>query len=150
LAGARQFDASAVPLISDKARQTLIDYVRRPDHKALAIAGGYLGVADAAPDVEAAKQEALRRCNARSAKPCQRSAAGQAVVWTDDSLPLPAAEDLRTEPLDSTLVPDEVPLISAIRRQRLATAYLKRPDHRAVALTLERDLVITDRRSQAE
>src|SRR5262249_34940350 len=120
------------------------------DYKAIAIASGNLGVADAAPDIEAAKQEALRRCNARSRRPCQLYAVGTEVVWTKDSMPLPDAEDLRTEPLDIMLVPDEVPLISTDRRRRLTPFYMNRADHRALALTLGRHWTITERRTIAE
>jgi DNA-binding winged helix-turn-helix (wHTH) protein len=147
---ATRFDASIVPLISEDQRRSLVNYGNRPDHKAIAIAGGHLGVADAAPEIEAAKQDALRRCNAGSRRPCQLYAVGTAVVWTKESMPLPDPEDLRGEPLDLALVPDEVPLLHTDRRRRLATGYVNRPDHRAVALTLGRDWIITERQSRAE
>jgi hypothetical protein len=77
----QRFDAASVPLIDDEMRRSLATYPTRADHKALAItgagggvsAGGGMGVADGQPNAEAAKEDALRRCNATSKRQTNRS-----------------------------------------------------------------------------
>ena len=100
---------SSVPLVDDETRRSLAGYPNRPDVKALAIAGVGMGVADGQPNAEAAKQDALRRCDARTKGQCRLYAVGMDVVWSKEALPMPAPDDLRFEPLDAPLVPDEIP-----------------------------------------
>src|SRR6185295_8375108 len=68
---AQKFDASAVPLVDDNARRVLARYPSRPNHKALAITGQGLAVADGQPTAEAARADALRRCTARTGRQCR-------------------------------------------------------------------------------
>ena len=149
-ASQQPFDASIIPLIADRGRQVLASYPSRPDFKALAIGRWQLGLADTAPNIETAKQDALRRCNAGADSPCRLYAVGNDVVWPKDSIPLPDTEDLRTEPLDVPLVPDDVPLMNLTSRQNLSSGYLTSADHRALAMTLGTSRFITSRQSRSE
>ena len=131
------FDPSVVPLISDAARRSLANYRERPDAKALAIARGHMVVVDGAIDVEQAKAEALRRCGAgaRPSSVCRIYAVGTDVVWSRESLPLPAPGELRAEPIDVSLVADDVPTIPTATRNRIAERYVDGPPPKALALT---------------
>ena len=131
----QRFDASLVPLVEDETRRNLATYPNRPDFKALAITGGGMDVADGAPNAGAAAQEALRRCNARTMRQCRLYAVGMDVVWSKETIPLPAPEDLRFEPLEAPLVPAEIPTIDPKRRETIANTHMKLPDNRALALT---------------
>jgi hypothetical protein len=135
VASGQRFDAASVPLIDDEMRRILASYPSRPDAKALAIAGLGIGVAEGERDAEAAKQDALRRCNANTKKQCRLYAVGTEVVWTKDALPMAAPEDLRFEPIEAPLVPDDIPLINRERRDAIARTHLTASNHRALALT---------------
>ena len=134
VASGQRFDASSVPLVDDETRRSLASYPNRPDAKALAITGEGLAVADGQPNAESAKEDALRRCTARTKRQCRIYAVGTDVVWSKEALPLPAPEDLRFEPLDAPLVPDDIPLVSRDRREAIARTHMQAPNHRALAL----------------
>jgi DNA-binding winged helix-turn-helix (wHTH) protein len=131
----QRFDAASVPLIDEEMRRSLASYPNRPDAKAIAITGMGMGVADGQPDAEAARQDALRRCNARTNRQCRLYAVGMDVVWSKDAIPMPAPEDLRFEPLDAPLVTDEIPLVSRDRQDAIARTHMKAANHRALAVT---------------
>src|SRR5204863_8721858 len=57
-----QFDPLAIPLVSDRVRQSFGDYAREPDFKAIAISREGWGISVGAADIEFAKREALDRC----------------------------------------------------------------------------------------
>jgi DNA-binding winged helix-turn-helix (wHTH) protein len=135
VASGQRFDASSVPLVDEETRRSLVSYPNRPDAKALAITGEGLAVADGQPNAESAKEDALRRCTARTKRQCRIYAVGMDVVWSKEALPLPAPEDLRFEPLDAPLVPDDIPLISRDRRDAIARTHMQAPNRRALALT---------------
>jgi DNA-binding winged helix-turn-helix (wHTH) protein len=135
VASEQRFDASSVPLVDDETRRSLASYPNRPDAKALAIAGLAMGVSDGQPHVDAAKQDALRRCNARTKGQCRLYAVGLDVMWSKEALPMPAPEDLRFEPLEAPLVPDDIPMISRERREAIARTHMNAPNHRALALS---------------
>jgi hypothetical protein len=82
-----------------------------------------------------AKQDALRRCNAKTKRQRRIYAVGMDVVWTKEAIPLPAPADLRFEPLGIPLVPGEVPLIDRGQRERIANLHMKASNHRALAIT---------------
>src|SRR5262249_29964294 len=86
---AARFDAAAVPPVTDDARRSLAIYSARPDAKALAIAPDGIGLADGQPDIESAKQEALRQCAISAKRVCRIYAAGMDVVWSKGFLPVP-------------------------------------------------------------
>jgi DNA-binding winged helix-turn-helix (wHTH) protein len=131
----QKFDASVVPLIDDESRRNLASYPNRSDFKALAITDLGWAVSDGAQNVESAKEEALRRCNAKTKRDCRLYAVGLDVVWSNAAMPLPAMSDIRFEPLDTPLVPDEIPLLDRNRRDGLAKSYMRAPNHRALAMS---------------
>jgi hypothetical protein len=124
-----------VPLIDDESRRNLASYPNRSDFKALAITDLGWAVSDGAQNVESAKEEALRRCNAKTKRDCRLYAVGLDVVWSNAAMPLPAMSDIRFEPLDTPLVPDEIPLLDRNRRDGLAKSYMRAPNHRALAMS---------------
>jgi DNA-binding winged helix-turn-helix (wHTH) protein len=134
-ASGQRFDASSVPLVDDETRRSLAGYPSRPDVKALAITIDGMAVADGEANAEAAKQDALRRCTARTKRQCRIYAVGMDVVWSKEALPMPAPEDLRFEPLEAPLVPDDIPTISRERRDAIAKTHMTASNHRALALS---------------
>jgi DNA-binding winged helix-turn-helix (wHTH) protein len=147
---AQRFDAAVVPLVEDETRRTLASYPSRPDAKALAITGGGFAVADGHRNAEAAKQDALQRCKARSTRDCRLYAVGMDVVWSKDAMPMAAPEDLRYEPLDLPLVPNEIPTIDRERKEFLARVHVNAPNHRAVALATRGAWPTSGRGTRAE
>src|SRR5205823_8477157 len=101
----RMFNASVIPVVDDATRRDLASYPSRPDFKALAISDSGWYVADGAPDLESAKQDALKGCGTISASikslgPCTLYAVGTDVVWSEQTAPLPAPSDIRIEPTE--------------------------------------------------
>ena len=135
VASGQRFDASSVPLIDDETRRSLASYPNRPDAKALAITGTGMAVSDGEPNAEAAKQDALRRCTARTKRQCRIYAVGMDVVWSKEAIPMPAPGEIRFEPLEAPLVPDDIPTISRDRREEIARTHMRAPNHRALAFT---------------
>ena len=85
-----RFDHTNIPLVSDRVRESLANYEKEPDHKSVSIAREGWGVAVGAVDIEAAKREALDRCNQRDQKGyCRIYAVGNKVVWSKPAFPLP-------------------------------------------------------------
>jgi hypothetical protein len=144
------FDAAIVPLITEEARRSLASYPSRPDFKALAITGEGMFVTDGEADAEAAKQDALRRCNARTKRQCRLYAVGTDVVWSPAALPLAEPGDLRVEPLGIPLIPDEIPTLDRERRDRIARMHMQAPNHRALAMTAQGAWTIHSRLTRAE
>lgn len=130
-----KFDASVVPLVTDEVRRTLAGYPGRPDAKALAISNEGWSVADSAPDIESAKQEALRQCTARAKGVCRIYAAGMDVVLSRDTLPLPAPGDIRLIPLQEPLIVDEIPTLNSTARHEIEAGHMKGANHKALAIT---------------
>jgi DNA-binding winged helix-turn-helix (wHTH) protein len=149
-AAGQTFDASVVPIIEDEARRGLASYPNRPDFKALAITGEGFAVAEGEASEEAARQDALRRCHARTKRQCRLYAVGTNVVWSPEALPVPAARDIRVEPLSIPLVPNDVPLIDAPRRRTIARLHMNAPNHRALALTTRGTWTTHSRTTRAE
>ena len=147
--GAR-FDAAVVPLVDDAARRFLAGYPNRPDHKALAITGEDWAVSDGEPNPEAARQDALRRCNAKTKRQCRIYAVGTEVIWSNEAMPLPAPQDLHLEPLDAPLVPDELPTVPRDRQITITKQHMKAPNHRVLSLTTGGAWTIAGRDTRAE
>jgi hypothetical protein len=150
LASADQtFDASAVPLVTDRVRNSLTNYVQEPDFKAIAISRIGWGVASGAPDLTSAEREALDRCKKRDQKgDCRLYAAGSDVVWRRSPLPGPA--DLHLEPLDVPLVAADLTGIMGVRSVPAIEAYLNEKNHKALAIAEAGYSTMGDRPSQAE
>src|SRR5262249_54368865 len=103
--------------------------------KALAIAPDGIGLADGQPDIESAKQEALRQCAISAKRVCRIYAAGMDVVWSKGFLPVPASGDLRTEPLDARLVADQIPTFNGELRRAVEQGFANAPVHKALAMS---------------
>jgi DNA-binding winged helix-turn-helix (wHTH) protein len=133
-----KFDASVVPLVTDRARIDLQRYLSQPDFKALAISSDAYAVAVSGRDAQAAASEALERCKTRSRPTayCRLYAVGDGVVWSPGSLPLPLRFDIRTEPLDQAFTVEDLPSSWASRSEVINKAYMTNPDHRALALSM--------------
>jgi DNA-binding winged helix-turn-helix (wHTH) protein len=129
----RPFDAAKVPIVNDATRERLARYSNRADFKALAIAADGLGIADGEVDEHSAKQEALRLCGTTAKKPCRIYAVGNNVVWSDDVMPMPAAGDLRVEPLDIPLTADALTFATPEEARSLVDKVLPAPNHKALA-----------------
>lgn len=135
----KKFDASVVPLVDDDTRRALAGYASRPDHKALAIGSrGQFQVADGAPTVEKAQEAALQGCFEKLKQPCKIYSVGGGIVWSDQTMPLPAPRDVRAESLGIALDPNAIPLISARERKTIADALQVKGVSRALALSTGR------------
>jgi class 3 adenylate cyclase len=150
LAGRDQtFDASSVPLVTDRVRSSFANYVQEPDFKAIAISRIGWGVASGAADLASAQREALDRCKKRDQKgDCRVYAAGSSVVWR--GTPLPAPADLHVEPLDLPLVPADLAGISGVHSLSAFEAYLNEKNHKAMAISETGFSTMGDRPSQTE
>jgi class 3 adenylate cyclase len=128
------FDNSKIPLITDRARDSLANYEGESDYKSLAISREGHGLAVGAVDVDVAKREALDRCNQRYQKGiCRTYAVGNKVVWSKPKFPLPA--DMRFTTLDTPFTPEEIKLLiwASVSGDRFRT-YMERPQHKALAI----------------
>ena len=57
------------------------------------------------------------------------------VVWSRDTLLLPAPGDLRSQPLQAPLIADDIPTLNSQTRRAIADGHIKGPNHKALALT---------------
>jgi class 3 adenylate cyclase len=145
----RAFDASTVPLVTDRVRANLADFDRQPDFKAIAISHIGWGVASGAADAASAEREAIDRCKRRDPKgDCKIYAVGKAVVAPP--LPLPAAADLRVDPLDLPLTAGEVAGIKGIPTTAGLEAFIADRDHKALAISEVGFSAIANRPDRAE
>jgi len=133
-----QFESGKVPLVEDHVRRELEDYAGKPGAKAVAISGARWkapigwGVSYGAPDLEAAKKDALARCRARTTADCKLYAVGLDVFWPAHLVP-DLAGGLATDPLDIPLSVDTLPA-TLVKRWAMET-YLSRPGHKALAIS---------------
>jgi class 3 adenylate cyclase len=146
---AQAFDATVVPLVTDRVRAGLADFAQQPDFKAIAISHSGWGVASGAADVVSAEREAIDRCKKRDQKgDCRIYAVGAKVVWPP--LPLPSAADLHTEPLDTPLSASEAAGIRGMPSTAGLDAFLKDRDHKALAISETGFSSIANRTDRAE
>lgn len=144
------FDSAIIPLIADETRRSLASYPARRDAKALAISSNGIGIAEGAPNMESARQEALQQCASRAKRPCRIYADGLNVVWPPDALSLPGERDLRKVPLQALLVADELPTLRLETRQEIGNRYMTSPNHKALALTTAGSWFVRERTTRAE
>jgi class 3 adenylate cyclase len=145
----RAFDARSVPLVTDRVRDSLSNYVQEPDFKAIAISRIGWGVASGAADLASAEREALDRCKKRDQKgDCRLYAAGSDVVWR--RAPIPGPADLHDEPLELPLVPADLAGITGVRSVSAFEAYLNEKDHKAMAISETGFSTMGDRPNQKE
>jgi class 3 adenylate cyclase len=146
---AQPFDATVVPLVTDRVRAGLADFAQQPDFKAIAISHSGWGVASGAADVMSAEREAVERCKKRDPKgDCKIYAVGNMVVAPP--LPLPSAADLHAEPLEMPLSAAEVGDIRGMPSAAGLEAFLKQRDHKALAISENGFSSITNRADRAE
>jgi class 3 adenylate cyclase len=145
----RAFDASAVPLVTDRVRANLADFDRQPDFKAIAISHIGWGVASGAADAVSAEREAIDRCKRRDPKgDCKIYAVGKVVVAPP--LPLPAAADLRGDPLDLPLTAAAVAGIKGMPTAAGLEAFIAERDHKALGISEVGFSAIANRPDRAE
>jgi class 3 adenylate cyclase len=145
----RAFDAGAVPFVTDRVRANLADFDRQPDFKAIAISHIGWGVASGAADAVNAEREAIDRCKRRDPKgDCKVYAVGKVVVAPP--LPLPAAADLRVDPLDLPLAAAGAAGIKGMPTAAGLQAFINERDHKALAISEVGFSAITNRPDRAE
>jgi len=128
-----QFDHTMIPLVGDPVRDSLANYEKEPDYKSISIAREGYGVAVGAVDIEAAKREAVDRCNQVDQKGyCRIYAIGNRVVWSKPAFPFPV--DIRSTPLDAPFTTDEIKLLSFGIGEQAYENYMQRPNNKAVAI----------------
>jgi len=134
LAGAdRRFDPANVPLVPDRVRDGMVDYVRRPGFKAIAISRNGWGLSGGLSDSAGAERDALDRCKRRDPNgDCRIYAVGDSVVWPPSPAPLPA--DLHPEPLDIALLPTDSGIVKGMPTAAGIEAFLKAKNHKALAV----------------
>ena len=144
------FDAARIPLVTDRVRGGLSNYVQEPDFKAIAISRIGWGVTSGASDTESAEREALDRCKKRDQKgDCRISMPSAArVVWRQS--PLPRAGDLHIEPLDTPFMPTDLAGVAGPSTGAGFEAYLKEKSHKALAISATGYSTMGDRADQAE
>jgi adenylate cyclase len=144
------FEASKIPMVTDRQRETLAGYAHDPNFKALAISRENYAVSVGDPDVASARREAMGRCRQKDQKGyCRIYAVGNKVVWSKPLLPLPA--DMRTEPIELPFAPAHRELITwANMTQKGAEDYANGKGHRAMALARDTYWVTVNRSNQAE
>jgi class 3 adenylate cyclase len=149
VSAAQAFDAAVVPLVTDRVRAGLADFVRQPDFKAVAISHSGWGVASGAADVTSAEREAIDRCKKRDQKgDCRIYAVGAKVVWPP--LPLPSKADLHVEPLETPLSAAEAAGIRGMPSAAGLETFLKDRDHKALAISENGFSSIANRADRAE
>jgi adenylate cyclase len=127
------FDNTKIPLLTDRAREALANYEKEPDFKSLAIGRENFGLALGAVDIEAAKREALDRCNTNDPRGyCRIYAVGNKVVWSKQPFPLPA--DVRITPLEASFTPDDVKVLILSLKEDSFRSYMEKPQHKALAI----------------
>lgn len=143
------FDAAKVPLVTDRVRSSLADFAREPSFKAIAISRIGWGIASGARDTVTAEREALDRCRKRDQKgDCRIYTLGNRVVWPPLRLPLPA--DLRAEPLNEPLVPQQLAAVRGVPNAAGLQAYLAEGNHKALAISDNGFSSMKDRETPAE
>ena len=150
LAGAdHRFDPAAVPLVTDRVRSSLVDYVQQPDFKAIAISHIGWGVSSGLSDSVGAERDALDRCKKRDPNgDCRIYARGDKVVWPPS--PAPLAADLHPEPLDIPLLPADLGIVKGMPTAAGLEAFLKGKNHKALAVSDTGFSSMLDRADRAE
>jgi DNA-binding winged helix-turn-helix (wHTH) protein len=144
----RPFDPGSVPLLTDRARSSLVDYTQQPNFKAIAISRTGWGVSTGFADTLAAERDAVDRCKKRDpVGDCRIYAVGDTVVWPQ----LPFSADVHLKPLDSPLQPGDLALVRGMPSVTALNGYVSGNGHKAFAVSSDGAYVpIMDRPDQAE
>jgi class 3 adenylate cyclase len=150
LAGAdHPFDAASVPLVTDRIRSSLVDYVRQPDFKAIAISRIGWGISSGLPDSIGAERDALDRCRKRDPNgDCRIYALGNKVIWPQP--PAPLAADFHPEPLNVPLLATDLAMVKGAPSAAGLDAFLNAKDHKALAVSDSGFSSMPDRADRAE
>ncbi len=133
---ARPLDASAIPYVSSKARETLSRYAEWPSPKALAISqqGNYAYFTNrtGTRSDEDVKRSALQYCQFNAEEPCALYAVDDAVVFNEKAgfKATPVAI-----PGSGRFDPALVPFVSDRTREVAMANYARNPTNKAMALT---------------
>lgn len=133
---ARPFDASAVPFLSSKSKQSVGRYADQPGPKALAISQhghyAYFSSKSSPRTEEDARRNALEYCQYLAKSPCMIYALGDAVVADPkggfSGTPVEIQGSGRFDPA-------RVPFVTSRTREVGMSNYAKNPGSKAVALT---------------
>jgi class 3 adenylate cyclase len=130
-----------IPIVSNRVRATIRDeYMGAPDHKALAISAGPIGLITGQADDDAAKAAALDICQKRAdAQPqprkCELYALGNTVVYARGRPPMPPAPWYVHDPsVERPLAVNDIPLIQDNRKAGVEKNYLA--GHKSKALVI--------------
>jgi class 3 adenylate cyclase len=139
---AKALDPDRVPFILDRARATIRDeYLPAPDHKALAISFGPIGMSTGQASDEAAEAAALDVCQRRAdtlpvPRKCELYAVGDSVVYAHGQPPMPPQPWFVHDPsTERRLIASEVPLTRDDGKARIERAYLPARPAKALALS---------------
>ncbi|MFD1627330.1 caspase family protein [Azospirillum griseum] len=133
---ARPLDASAIPYVSSKARETLSRYAEWPSPKALAISqqGNYAYFTNrtGTRSAEDVKRSALQYCQFNAEEPC-------ALYAVDDAVVFEGKAGFKATPVDipgsGRFDPALVPFVSDRTREVAMANYARNPTNKAIALT---------------
>ena len=130
-----------IPFVVDRVRVSVRnDYMPAPDHKALAISLGPIGMSTGQADDETAKAAALEICQKRAdaltvPRKCELYAIGNTVVFAHGRPPMPPAPWFVEDPASAQpLRADIVPLIREEMKSRIANGYLPGRSAKALAI----------------
>ncbi len=130
-----------IPIVSDRVRNSIRDeYLPAPDHKALAISTGPIGLITGQKDDESAKTAALDICQQRAdaltpPRKCELYAVGTTVVYAGGHPPMPPTPWFTHDPsIETPLVSRDIPLVNDNVKSVVERLYV--PGHTAKALAI--------------
>ncbi len=131
-----------IPIVSNRVRDDIrTEYMPAPDHKALAISTGPIGVITGQADDEAAKTAALDMCQERAdaltpPRKCELYAVGTTVVYARGRPPMPSTPWYTLDPsIDTPLVSKDVPLVGDNIKATIEKSYLPARKPKALAVS---------------
>ncbi len=116
------------------------DYLPAPDHKALAISTGPIGISTAQADDQTAKTAALNICQGRAnalavPRKCELYAVGNTVVSGRGPPPMPPPPWVTHDPaIERPVVVGDIPLMRDVARANVEKSYLPGRNPKALAI----------------
>jgi adenylate cyclase len=154
-----RFSADLVPFVRDRTRAVLAnEYVAAAEPKALALnVNGRIGMASSAPNEEAAKKEALEKCQkladaVQSPRKCEIYAVGSTVVYPHGRPPMPPLPWMKHDAsVEKPFTPAAMPFMPDQAKARLQNAYVSGKKNKAIAIGPGgKDIFYTEDASVAE
>ncbi len=131
-----------IPIVANRVRDTIrTEYMPAPDHKALAISTGPIGVTTGQADDEAAKTAALDLCQERAdaltpPRKCELYAIGTTVVYARGHPPMPPTPWYTLDPsIETPLVSKNIPLVGDNIKAMVEKSYLPARKPKALAVS---------------